>query len=60
MDRKEERIKLLSMVDIFEPLSREEIERLNGQLPDLDLEPGESSTVPRTAARGSSCSGRGR
>jgi CRP-like cAMP-binding protein len=50
VDRKEERIKLLSMVDIFEPLSREEIEALNGQLPDLHLEqdevfygPGDSS-----------------
>src|SRR5215211_6175749 len=41
VDRKEERIKLLSMVDIFESLSREEIERLNGQLPDLHLERGE-------------------
>jgi len=41
VDRKEERIKLLSMVDIFESLSREEIERLNEQLPDLRLEPGE-------------------
>lgn len=37
----EERIRLLSMVDIFESLSREEIERLNGQLPDVRLEPGE-------------------
>ena len=41
MDRKEERIKLLSTVDIFEPLSRAEIERLNGQLPDVHLEGGE-------------------
>jgi len=41
VDRKEERIKLLSMVDIFESLSREEIEWLNEQLPDLRLEPGE-------------------
>jgi CRP-like cAMP-binding protein len=41
VDRREERIKLLSTVDIFEPLSREEIERLDGQLPDLHLERGE-------------------
>jgi CRP-like cAMP-binding protein len=41
VDRKEERIKLLSTVDIFEPLSRVEIERLNGQLPDVHLEPGQ-------------------
>jgi CRP-like cAMP-binding protein len=36
-----ERIRLLSLVDIFEPLSEEEIERLNGQLPDRRLEEGE-------------------
>jgi hypothetical protein len=37
----EERIRLLSLVDIFEPLSAEEIEHLNGQLPDVHLKPGE-------------------
>jgi CRP/FNR family cyclic AMP-dependent transcriptional regulator len=37
----EERIRLLSLVDIFEPLSSEEIEHLNGQLPDVHLEPGQ-------------------
>lgn len=36
-----ERIRLLSLVDIFEPLSEEEIERLDGQLPDRHLEEGE-------------------
>jgi CRP/FNR family cyclic AMP-dependent transcriptional regulator len=36
-----ERIKLLSLVDIFEPLSEEEIERLDGLLPDRHLENGE-------------------
>jgi hypothetical protein len=36
-----ERIRLLSLVDIFEPLSEHEIERLNGQLPDVHLEPGD-------------------
>lgn len=40
-ERNEERIRLLSMVDIFEPLSEEEIERLNGQLPDRRLAGGE-------------------
>jgi CRP/FNR family cyclic AMP-dependent transcriptional regulator len=40
VDRKEERLKLLSVVDIFEPLSREEIERLDGQISDLRVEPG--------------------
>jgi CRP/FNR family transcriptional regulator, cyclic AMP receptor protein len=34
----EERLRLLSIVDIFEPLSEEDIERLNGQLPDRYLE----------------------
>lgn len=36
-----EKIKLLSLVDIFEPLSEQEIEQLNDQLPDVHLEPGE-------------------
>ena len=36
-----ERIRLLSLVDIFEPLSEEEIEHLNGQLPDRHLMTGE-------------------
>jgi CRP-like cAMP-binding protein len=36
-----ERIRLLSLVDILEPLSVEEIEHLNGQLPDRRLEGGE-------------------
>src|SRR5215204_3480134 len=35
-----ERIRLLSMVDILEPLSPEEIEHLNGQLPDRHLQQG--------------------
>jgi CRP-like cAMP-binding protein len=40
-DLKVERIKLLSLVDIFEPLSCEEIEHLSGQLPDTHLGRGE-------------------
>ena len=36
-----ERIKLLSMVDIFEPLSKQDLARLNDQLPDVRLEPGD-------------------
>ena len=36
-----ERIKLLSMVDIFEPLSKQDLARLNDQLPDTHLEPGD-------------------
>ena len=41
-----ERIRLLSMVDVFEPLSAEEIENLNGQLPDRHLEQGEMLYTP--------------
>jgi CRP-like cAMP-binding protein len=41
LDTNTERIRLLSMVDIFEPLTGEEIESLNGQLPDRHLEKGE-------------------
>jgi CRP-like cAMP-binding protein len=43
----DERIRLLSLVDIFEPLSREEIERLNGQLPDVHLKRGEIFYSPK-------------
>ena len=43
----EERIRLLSLVDIFEPLSSEEIERLNGQLPDVHLKRGEIFFSPK-------------
>jgi CRP-like cAMP-binding protein len=42
----EERIRLLSLVDIFEPLSEEEIEQLNGQLTDVHLEKGEIFYTP--------------
>ena len=41
-----ERVRLLSLVDIFEPLSEEEIERLNGQLSDVHLEPKEVFYTP--------------
>ena len=41
-----ERIKLLSMVDVFEPLSTEELESLNGQLPDRHLKQGEMLYTP--------------
>jgi CRP/FNR family cyclic AMP-dependent transcriptional regulator len=42
----EERIRLLSLVDIFEPLSTEEIEQLNNQLPSIHLERGEIFYTP--------------
>jgi CRP/FNR family cyclic AMP-dependent transcriptional regulator len=43
----QERIRLLSLVDIFEPLSTQEIEELNGQLTDIHLEPGEIFFSPQ-------------
>jgi CRP/FNR family transcriptional regulator len=42
-----ERIRLLSLVDIFEPLSTEEIEGLTGQLSDIHLEPDEIFYTPQ-------------
>jgi CRP-like cAMP-binding protein len=42
----EERIRLLSLVDIFDPLSEEEIEYLNGQLSDVHLERGQVFYTP--------------
>jgi CRP-like cAMP-binding protein len=47
VDRREERIRLLSLVDIFEPLSAEEIEQLNEQLPSIHLERGEIFYTPK-------------
>jgi CRP/FNR family transcriptional regulator, cyclic AMP receptor protein len=46
----EERIRLLSMVDIFEPLSFEEIEDLNGHLPDRHLDHGEMLYIPEDSS----------
>jgi CRP/FNR family transcriptional regulator, cyclic AMP receptor protein len=46
----EERIRLLSLVDIFEPLSEETIERLNDQLSDVHLEPAEVFYTPQDRA----------
>src|SRR4051794_26922156 len=43
----EERIRLLSLVDIFEPLSEDDIEQLNGQLSDVHLEPDEVFYIPQ-------------
>jgi CRP-like cAMP-binding protein len=40
-EQHEERIRLLSLVDIFEPLTEREIEDLNGQLPDRRVGMGE-------------------
>jgi CRP/FNR family transcriptional regulator, cyclic AMP receptor protein len=41
MSLSRERIRLLSMVDVFEPLSAEEVERLDERLPDVHLERGD-------------------
>lgn len=43
----EERIRLLSLVDIFEPLTEQEIEQLNGQLSDVHLEQNEIFYTPQ-------------
>jgi CRP-like cAMP-binding protein len=45
-EERSERIRLLSLVDIFEPLSSDEIEQLNGQLSDIHLDPGEIFYTP--------------
>ena len=46
MPSPEERIHLLSLVDIFEPLSNQEIEQLSGQLSDIHLEAGDIFFTP--------------
>jgi CRP/FNR family cyclic AMP-dependent transcriptional regulator len=46
-DLKAERIRLLSLVDIFESLSSEEIEHLSGQLRDTHVERGEMYYGPK-------------
>jgi CRP/FNR family cyclic AMP-dependent transcriptional regulator len=46
MSRLDERVRRLSQVSIFEPLSREEIERLDGQLTHVRLERGEILYTP--------------
>jgi CRP-like cAMP-binding protein len=40
-EQHEERVRLLALVDIFEPLTEQEIEDLNGQLPDRRIGMGE-------------------
>lgn len=46
MSPAEDKLRSLSLVDIFEPLSTEEIERLNGQLSDVHLERDEIFYTP--------------
>ena len=46
-EERSERIRLLSLVDIFEPLSSDEIEQLNGQLSDIHLDPDEIFYTPQ-------------
>jgi hypothetical protein len=43
----EEQVRLLSMVDIFEVLSREELEELSRRGPDTLLDEGEVFLMPR-------------
>jgi CRP/FNR family cyclic AMP-dependent transcriptional regulator len=47
MPASEERIRLLSLVDIFQPLSEKEIEQLTRQLSDIHLETGEVFFSPQ-------------
>ena len=47
----EERIQLLSLVDIFESLSDEEIQQLNGRLSDVHLEPNEIFYTPQDRSK---------
>ena len=42
----EDHVKLLSLVDVFEPLSREEIDKINWQNLNTRLEPGEVFYTP--------------
>lgn len=47
MLRPEEKVRLLSMVDILEPLSREEIKELSLRIPDTHAERGQTLYTPR-------------
>lgn len=47
LDTSAERVRLLSLVDIFEPLTEEEIESLNDQLPDRRLQSGANFFGPQ-------------
>jgi hypothetical protein len=55
----EEKIRLLSMVDVLEPLSEEELEEFSRRVPDKHVERGRIFYTRTTAARRSSCSKRG-
>ena len=56
VEQHEERIRLLSLVGIFEPLTEREIEDLNGQLPDRRIGRGEVFYGPEAPPKGSSSS----
>ncbi len=47
MLRPEEKIRLLSMVDVLEPLSGEELEEFSRRVPDTHVEQGEIFYTPR-------------
>ncbi len=51
-----EKLRLLSMVDVLEPLSGEELEEFSRRVPDTYVEQGQYSTLRGTRAMRSSCS----
>ena len=54
-----EKIRLLSMVDVLEPLSQKELEDFSERIPDTTSSEARSSSPPRIEARHSSYSRRG-
>jgi hypothetical protein len=56
----EEKLRLLSMVDILEPLSKEELEGFSRRVPDTHVERGRVFFTQGTEAMRSSCSRRAR
>jgi hypothetical protein len=51
-----EKLRLLSMVDVLEPLSGEELEEFSRRIPDTHVGRGRYSTLRETGATRSSCS----
>lgn len=50
MLKPEEKLRLLSMVDILEPLSKEEIKELSYRIPDTHLKRGQIFYTPKERA----------
>jgi hypothetical protein len=58
--RLEEQVRLLSMVDILEPLSQRQLDALARRVPEHEVEQGKILYSPfLSTTRGSSCSRRG-